>query len=136
MLHSPPTHNKIRKHISPNRITQFGVSSTEMHQIQIQTKSNQLIITQINQDTNHLVSQTPLHHLMETTLSTIVVYLKKLVFTHGQLYVIVSRVTSKDELKILIQDDNGEATYETQNIVYIGECPRVAAELLFVQRYF
>jgi ATP-dependent DNA helicase PIF1 len=73
---------------------------------------------------------------METTLSTIVVYLKKLVFTHGQLYVTVSRVTSKDELKILIQDDNGEATYETQNIVYIGECPRVAVELLFVQRYF
>jgi ATP-dependent DNA helicase PIF1 len=52
------------------------------------------------------------------TLSNVVVYLKKPVFTHGQLYVAVSRVTSKAGLKILIQNDNGEATDETQNIVY------------------
>jgi hypothetical protein len=56
MSHLPPTHHEISKHVSPNRITQFGVSSTEMHWSQIQTKSNQLLITQINQGTNHLVS--------------------------------------------------------------------------------
>jgi hypothetical protein len=33
------------------------VSSTKMHRIQIQTKPNQLLITQINQGTNHLISQ-------------------------------------------------------------------------------
>jgi hypothetical protein len=56
-LHSPSTHHEIRKHISPNRMTQFGVSSTEMHRIQIQTKSSQLLITQRNQGINHLISQ-------------------------------------------------------------------------------
>jgi ATP-dependent DNA helicase PIF1 len=52
------------------------------------------------------------------TLSNIAVYLKKPVFTHDQLYVTASRVTSKAGLKILIQNNNGEATDETQNIVY------------------
>jgi hypothetical protein len=35
------------------------VSSTEMCQIQIQTRTSQLLITHINQGTNHLVSQSP-----------------------------------------------------------------------------
>jgi hypothetical protein len=56
MSHSPPTHHETSNRISPNRITQFRVSSTEMHRIQLQTKSNQLLIIQINQGTNHLVS--------------------------------------------------------------------------------
>jgi hypothetical protein len=58
-LHLLPTHHETSKHVSPNRITQFGVSSTEMHRIQIQTKSSPLLITQINQGTNHLISQFP-----------------------------------------------------------------------------
>jgi hypothetical protein len=56
MSHSPPTHNETRKHISPHQITQFGVSSTKIHWIQIQTKESQLLIAQIDQGTNHLVS--------------------------------------------------------------------------------
>jgi ATP-dependent DNA helicase PIF1 len=36
------------------------------------------------------------------TLSTVGVYLQKPVFTHGQLYIAISRVISKDGLKILI----------------------------------
>jgi hypothetical protein len=35
------------------------VSSTEMRQIQIQARTSQLLITHINQDINHLVSQSP-----------------------------------------------------------------------------
>lgn len=52
------------------------------------------------------------------TLSDVGIYLKRPVFTHGQLYVAISRVTSKKGLKILIEDDNDKANNETKNVVY------------------
>jgi hypothetical protein len=73
MLHLLPTHHETSKHISPHQITQFGVSSTEMHRIQIQTKASQLLITQINQDTNHLVSQKPTSPFRQTQRLKLVV---------------------------------------------------------------
>ena len=60
------------------------------------------------------------------TLSQVGIYLKKLVFTHGQLYVDVSRVTSKEGLKILIEDDDGRSSKETKNIVYKEIFSRIA----------
>jgi ATP-dependent DNA helicase PIF1 len=52
------------------------------------------------------------------TLSNVVVYLKNPVFTHGQVYVAFSRVTSKKGLKVLIEDENEKAYDETKNIIY------------------
>ena len=46
------------------------------------------------------------------------VYLPSPVFSHGQLYVTISRVTSKDGLKILINYEVGEDTNVTLNVVY------------------
>jgi hypothetical protein len=52
------------------------------------------------------------------TLSTVGLCLKKPVFTHGQLYVAVSRSTSRSGLRILIENDNGSCGSQTRNVVY------------------
>ena len=52
------------------------------------------------------------------TLNKVGLYLSRPVFTHGQLYVALSRVKSKKGLKILILDDNGIPTNFTTNVVY------------------
>jgi ATP-dependent DNA helicase PIF1 len=51
------------------------------------------------------------------TLSTFGLYLKKPVFTHGQLYVVVSKTTSRSGLRILIEDDDGSCGLQTQTVV-------------------
>lgn len=52
------------------------------------------------------------------TLQRVGVYLKKPVFTHGQLYVAFSRETSRSGLRILIENDDGSCGLETKNVVY------------------
>ena len=52
------------------------------------------------------------------SLKHVGVYLPKPVFSHGQLYVAVSRVTSRNGLKFLIINDEIEKKSETKNIVY------------------
>ena len=52
------------------------------------------------------------------SLKHVGVYLPTPVFSHGQLYVVVLRVTSKEGLKILITDEDGEDTNVTSNVVY------------------
>ena len=45
-------------------------------------------------------------------------FLPKPIFTHGQLYIVISIVKSKKELKILILDKNENLCITTRNIVY------------------
>lgn len=52
------------------------------------------------------------------SLDNIGLYLPRPVFSHGQLYVAISRVTSRSSLWILIIDDDGERSSSTKNIVY------------------
>ena len=52
------------------------------------------------------------------TLESVGIYLEKPVFTHGKLYVAISRVTSRKGLKILIDRNNDESNNITSNIVY------------------
>lgn len=52
------------------------------------------------------------------TLGNIGLYLERLVFSHGQLYVVVPRVKSKKGLKVLCCDKDSNYTNTTTNVVY------------------
>lgn len=52
------------------------------------------------------------------SLSKVGIFLPRPVFSHGQLYVAISRVTSKKGLKILIVDEEGKPQKQTKNVVF------------------
>ncbi|XP_074373831.1 uncharacterized protein LOC141714198 [Apium graveolens] len=52
------------------------------------------------------------------SLERVGLYLPNSVFTHGQFYVAVSRVTSPSGLKVFIDSRSGESTNVTRNVVY------------------
>ncbi|RYR77651.1 hypothetical protein Ahy_A01g002199 isoform A [Arachis hypogaea] len=52
------------------------------------------------------------------TLLKVGIYLPRPVFTHGQLYVALSRVTSKDDLRVLLQDHGHLEDNCMMNVVY------------------
>ncbi|CAN6907780.1 unnamed protein product [Brassica oleracea] len=52
------------------------------------------------------------------SLSEVGIFLPRPVFSHGQLYVAVSRVTSKKGLKILAVDKDGKPQKKTTNVVF------------------
>lgn len=52
------------------------------------------------------------------SLSEVGLFLPRLVFSHRQLYVVISRVTSKKGLKVLIVDKEGKPQRKTTNVVF------------------
>jgi len=52
------------------------------------------------------------------TLSKVGVYLPNPVFSHGQLYVAFSRITSPTGLRVLIENNSAEHENQTHNVVY------------------
>ena len=51
-------------------------------------------------------------------LSKVGLYLLRPVFTHGQLYVVVSRVKCKKGLKVVVYDQDGNISKTITNVVY------------------
>lgn len=52
------------------------------------------------------------------SLSNVRIYLPTLVFSHEQLYVVISRVRSKQGLKILALNKEGKCSNIVSNVVY------------------
>jgi len=65
------------------------------------------------------------------SLSRVGVYIPKPVFTHGQLYVAVSQVTSRKGLKLLILDEDNNVCKETTNVVYREVFQKVWSLVMF-----
>jgi ATP-dependent DNA helicase PIF1 len=61
---------------------------------------------------------TTINKSQRQSLSKVGLYLPRPVFTHGQLYVAVSRVTTTRGLKMLILDEDGKPCNTTQNVVF------------------
>ncbi|KAL4609927.1 hypothetical protein ACB092_08G015800 [Castanea dentata] len=67
------------------------------------------------------------------SLKCVGLYLDKPVFCHGQLYVAVSRVTSRNGLRVLIAENDNDDHFHTKNIVYkkiFNDLPRVRLSLM------
>ncbi|XP_076907985.1 uncharacterized protein LOC143564662 [Bidens hawaiensis] len=54
----------------------------------------------------------------DQSLSRVGLFLRQPVFTHCQLYVALSRVKSREGLKVLIFDEDGQVSNKTMNVVY------------------
>lgn len=52
------------------------------------------------------------------SLEKVGLFLPRPCFSHGQLYVAMSRVTSREGLRVLIVDDNGKPQKQTKNVVF------------------
>ncbi|KAG5254925.1 ATP-dependent DNA helicase [Salix suchowensis] len=70
------------------------------------------------------------------SLKFVGVFLKEQVFTHGQLYVALSRVTSKKGLKIISCDQEGKQLDYAKNIVYKDVLNSLPKGLLPIQNDF
>nr|KAJ0206588.1 hypothetical protein LSAT_V11C500249600 [Lactuca sativa] len=67
------------------------------------------------------------------SLRRIGVYLPQPMFSHGQLYIALSRATSPDSIKILIQTNNPTQENHTKNVVFKDLMQKVATTEVYLK---
>ncbi|XP_015941574.1 uncharacterized protein LOC107467057 [Arachis duranensis] len=121
---------------SPEILNVINCSGLPPHKLVLKVGAPIMLLRNIDQ-TNGLCNETRMqvrrmgNHVLECktltgnkagsigqTLSKVGIYLPMSVFTHGQLYVALSRVTSKDGLRVLLQDHGHLEDNCTMNVVY------------------
>ncbi|XP_072088827.1 uncharacterized protein [Arachis hypogaea] len=100
--------------ITPDVLNAISCSGLPPHQLTLKVGVPVMLLRNIDQS-NGLCNGT---RLQGQTLTTVGLYLPRPVFSHGQLYVALSRVKSKNGLRVLIQNNKCNVTTSTINVVY------------------